>query len=103
LAEAEGALKEIKTLRDDKLIRPLAGLGYRQYPRLREEVNTLYGAVTRSYTRPTDPQVARNGELATETGQLTQELQAIVNNRIAKLNQLLKNLPHVVVPGGAIM
>src|SRR6202008_3294043 len=63
LAEAEAALKELRTLRDEKLVRPIQGLGYRQYPRLANEVQSLYGSVTRSYNRPTDPQVARQREL----------------------------------------
>jgi hypothetical protein len=103
LNEAEGALVELKTLRDEKLLRPIAGLGYRQYPRLREEVGSLTGAVSRTITRPTDAQGRRHGELVTETGEVQQELQGIVTGRIARLNGLLKNLPHIIVRGGAIM
>ena len=103
LGEAEGALVELKKLRDEKLLRPIQGLGYRQYPRLREEVGSLSGAVSRTITKPTDAQGRRHGELVTETGAVQQELQGIVNGRIAKLNALLKNLPHIIVRGGAIM
>ena len=103
LNEAEGALVELKKLRDEKLLRPIPGLGYRQYPRLREEVGSLAGSVSRTITRPTDAQARRHGELVTETGAVQQELQGIVTGRIAKLNALLKNLPHIIVRGGAIM
>lgn len=103
LNEAESALKELKALRDETLLRPIQGLGYRQYPRLREEISSLYGSVSRSLSRPTDPQVQRSGELQTETTTATAAQQKILDTRIAKLNQLLKNLPHVIVPGGAIM
>ena len=103
LNEAESALKELKSLRDETLLRPIQGLGYRQYPRLREEITTLYSSVSRSISRPTDPQVQRSGELAVESATATAAQQTIVDTRIAKLNQLLKNLPHVMVPGGAIM
>jgi hypothetical protein len=103
LNEAEGALVELRKLRDEKLLRPIQGLGYRQYPRLREEVGSLSGSVSRSITKPTDAQGRRYGELVTETGAVTQELQGIVSGRIAKLNNLLKNLPHIIVRGGAIM
>jgi hypothetical protein len=68
LNEAEGALVELKKLRDEKLLRPIAGLGYRQYPRLREEVGSLSGSVSRTITRPTDSQARRTTELVTETG-----------------------------------
>jgi hypothetical protein len=101
MAEAEGALSDLRKLRDEKLLRPLPGLGYRQYPRLREEVQTLYGNVTRPLARPTDPQVLRQGELTTETTQVQQELNTVISGRIAKLNGLLKNLPHII--SGAII
>jgi hypothetical protein len=103
LNEAEAALVDLRKLRDEKLLRPIQGLGYRQYPRLREEVQSLSGAVGRTVTRPTDAQASRHGELVTEAGQVQQELQGIVNGRIAKLNGLLKNLPHIIIRGGAIM
>lgn len=103
LGEAESALVELRTLRDEKLLRPIQGLGYRQYPRLREEVSSLYGAVTRSITKPTDAQVSRHTELVGETGEVQRELQAIVDGRIARLNEMLKNLPHVIVGGRIVM
>jgi photosystem II stability/assembly factor-like uncharacterized protein len=103
LNEAEVSLRELKDFRDTKLARPIQGLGYRQYPRLREEVQSLSGSVSRSISRPTDAQVLRQGELVQETQETQQQLQAMVNTRIAKLNQLLKNLPHVMLPGGQIM
>ncbi|MGH7695722.1 MAG: hypothetical protein ACRENH_12115, partial [Gemmatimonadaceae bacterium] len=103
LTEAEAALKEVRALRDEKLVRPVQGLGYRQYPRLQNEVQSLYGSVMRSYNRPTDPQVARQRELVDETEAVNGELQSIVNGRIAKLNELLKNTPHVLVGGRTIM
>jgi hypothetical protein len=103
LNEAESALVELRKLRDEKLLRPIQGLGYRQYPRLREEVNSLSGAVTRSITKPTDAQVGRHTELVSETSQVQRELQAIVDGRVARLNEMLKNLPHVIVPGRIVM
>lgn len=103
LNQAEGALVELKNLRDEKLQRPLAGLGYRQYPRLREEVGSLAGAVSRSITKPTDSQSRRHGELVEETGQVQTVLQGIIDGRIARLNELLKNLPHVLVGVRIIM
>ena len=37
-----------------------------------------------------------------ETGAAEQRLNDIVNGRIAKLNGLLKNLPHIIIAGGII-
>ncbi len=53
----------LKKLRDEQMLRPVAGLGYRQYPRLREEVQSVYGMVTRPPNRPTDGQALRMKEL----------------------------------------
>ena len=100
--ETRGALEELRTFRDTDLARPLPGLGYRQYPRLREEVQSLYGSVNRSLNRPTDAQLLRKQELDAETAAAEAKLNAIVNGRIAKVNALLKNLPHIVVAGGGI-
>ncbi|MBK6487728.1 MAG: hypothetical protein IPF98_12810 [Gemmatimonadetes bacterium] len=101
--EADAAIVDLRTLRDERLQRPVQGLGYRQYPRLREEVQSLYGAVTRSLTRPTDSQVQRAGELVTESSEAQRALGVIVTGRVARINQLLKNLPHIMGLGGAIM
>jgi hypothetical protein len=103
LNEAEASLVDLRKLRDEKLLRPIQGLGYRQYPRLREEVQSLQGAVSRTVTKPTDAQVGRHGELVTETSQVQQELDAILTGRIAKLNTLLAKLPHVLIPGRVVM
>ncbi len=103
LNEAETSLKELREFRDTKITRPIQGLGYRQYPRLLQEVQSLSGSVARGISRPTDAQVVRQGELVQETTDTRQQLNTIVNTRIAKLNQLLRNLPHIVIPGGQIM
>ena len=99
---ARSALEELRSFRDTELARPLPGLGYRQYPRLREEVQSLYGSVTRSLARPTDAQLLRKGELEAEATAAEARLGALVNGRIARINALLKDLPHIVVAGGRI-
>lgn len=100
--EARGTLDELREFRDTQLARPLAGLGYRQYPRLREEVQSLYGSVIRSLTRPTDPQMLRKGEVTADTDAAETRLNVIINGRVTKLNAMLKDLPHIVVAGGRI-
>ena len=47
IATVDTTVKELRHFRDSVLARPLAGLGYRQYPRLREEVQTVSGMVSR--------------------------------------------------------
>jgi photosystem II stability/assembly factor-like uncharacterized protein len=92
------ARARLKSFKDDSLIRPLARLGYRQYPRLREEIQSLGSAVARPEMPPTDAQLARLKELTNETIALEGELQAIVANEVGKVNQLLAGTPHVMAP-----
>src|SRR6185369_2383867 len=76
---------ELRHFRDSVLARPLAGLGYRQYPRLRDEVQTVSGMVTRPLMPPTAGELLRMGELKTEADQAQARLDAIVQNRISKI------------------
>jgi hypothetical protein len=98
LREVDSTLKELKHFRDSVLTRPLQGLGYRQYPRLREEVQTVTGMVTRPMKPPTAGETMRMGELKSETDQAQARLDAIIQNRVGKINQLLAGTPHVIVP-----
>lgn len=98
LQAVTAAQTRLRTFRDDKLARPLQGLQYRQYPRLREEIQSLSGGVSRPQEKPTDSQSLRLRELVDETTALEGELQAIVATEIARVNQLLSGTPHVVTP-----
>jgi photosystem II stability/assembly factor-like uncharacterized protein len=98
LQAVNAARTRLKSFRDDKLARPIAGLQYRQYPRLRDELQSLGSAVSRPLSGPTDPQALRLRELSEETTALEGELQAIIMNEVAKVNQLLAGTPHVVTP-----
>ena len=53
LGEINTALSQLKQFKDSVLARPLPGLGYRQYPRLREEVQTVSGMISRPMMPPT--------------------------------------------------
>ena len=97
LAEADGALKELKQFRDSVLARPLPGLGYRQYPRLREEVQTVSGMISRPMMPPTSGEMTRSGELTGETTEAQARLDGIIERRVVKINDLLKGTPHVLL------
>lgn len=98
LQAVSAARARLKAFRDDKLVRPIPGLQYRQYPRLREELQSLGAAVSRPQNGPTDPQTLRLRELTAETAALEAELQGIITNDIGLVNQLLQGTPHVVAP-----
>jgi hypothetical protein len=101
LAESDGALKELKQFKDSVLARPLPGLGYRQYPRLREEVQTVSGMISRPMMPPTTGEMTRFGELTTETTQAQTRLDGIIERRVVKINDLLKGTPHVLIQAPA--
>jgi photosystem II stability/assembly factor-like uncharacterized protein len=98
LASIDTTVKELRHFRDSVLARPLAGLGYRQYPRLREEVQTVSGMVSRPMMPPTQGELLRMGELKTEADQAQARLDGIIQNRVMKINQALAGTPHVITP-----
>jgi photosystem II stability/assembly factor-like uncharacterized protein len=98
LTEIDGTLGALKQFRDSVLARPLAGLGYRQYPRLREEIGTVSGMIGRGPKPPTAGELLRAGELKTETDQAQARLDGIVATRVGKINQLLAGMPHILTP-----
>lgn len=97
LTEIGVSLAQLKQFRDSVLARPLPGLGYRQYPRLREEVQTVSGMIARPMMPPTAGETLRSGELTTETGQAQARFEGIMNDHVAKINDLLKGTPHVLI------
>ena len=98
LTEIDGSMKELRLFRDSVLTRPLAGLGYRQYPRLREEVQTISGMISRPQWPITEGEKLRSGELVVETDDAQKRLDTIVRDRIGKVNDLLKGTQHVITP-----
>src|SRR5262249_42161079 len=89
LGDIDGAIKDLRQFKDSVLARPLPGLGYRQYPRLRDEAQTVAGMVSRPMMPPTAGELLRLTELKTEADQAQARLDAIVSGRIAKINQSL--------------
>jgi photosystem II stability/assembly factor-like uncharacterized protein len=94
---ASTIIEQLKTLRDEQMVRPVQGLGYRQYPRLREEVQSVYAMVTRPPNRPTDGQALRTKELLEETDTIVTVLNGILTNQVGRLNQMLANTPRISV------
>jgi hypothetical protein len=50
--QVKQAIEALRKLRDDELARPIPGLGYRQYPRLREDVQSLAASFGRGFRAP---------------------------------------------------
>ena len=97
----QGGMSEIRSAIDelDKLRSTLVREGqfnYRFAPKLREEVRSLMGAIIRPIAAPTEPQLFRLSEVKAETEKAVADLNAIIANRIRKINEQLSSRPHIV-------
>ncbi len=90
------ALGASKKLLEDDLTRPYPGMGYRQYPRLREEIQSLGGSVSRAAARPTDPEMLRMKEQQQELDDAIGRLNRIQTDQVARINELMKAAPFIV-------
>ena len=102
-SDIDATIKDLRHFRDSVLARPIAGLGYRQYPRLREEAQTVAGMVSRPMMPPTAGELLRMNELRTEADQAQARLDGIVSGRVAKINQALAGTPHVITPARPVV
>ena len=101
LSDVAAAITELRQFRDSVLARPLPRLGYRQYPRLREEVQTITGMIARPMMPPTAGEMLRASELRVEVDQAQSRLDAILRERVATINRALADSPHVITPQAA--
>jgi hypothetical protein len=86
-------LSRVRGFRDG-LTRPTPTFGYRQYPRLREELTSLMNAIGGPAAPPTEPQRLRLNELRGEV-ERTQSAFGEVEAGVARLNALLVDWPHI--------
>jgi hypothetical protein len=100
LVPYDKAIDAIKTFRADKLARPLQGFGYRQYPRLREEIQSVSGGITGAASRPTDSQMLRLKELEDETSATLADATKMLNDLVVPINEALKGRPVISLGGG---
>ena len=94
-AAVDSALASVTKLRDEDLTRPYPNMGYRQYPRIREEIQSLSGAITRSPNRPTDGQALRMKELDAELDGRIEMLNKAQREEIGKINDMMKTMPFI--------
>lgn len=93
--DVKQALDTLKAFRDDELTRPLSGLGYRQYPRLREDVQSISGGLGRGFRAPNEGEQMRMKELAELTDKAAAKLNAMLTGAIAKINDAMKGSPRI--------
>jgi photosystem II stability/assembly factor-like uncharacterized protein len=96
-ADVKAAIDSLKKWRDEDLARPLPGLGYRQYPRLRDEVQSLAASVQRGFRAPNAGERLRMKELADLTDQAAARLNAFLAGEVARINQAMSGRPRIFV------
>ncbi len=95
-AQVAKVLAAAKAFKDDELVRPLPGLGYRQYPRLREDVQALVGYLNRGLRAPNEGEKVRLKDLTADVTKAEAKLNAFIAGDIAAVNEATKAVPHVV-------
>ena len=92
------AREQLTTFRGE-LTRPTPTFGYRQYPRLREELGSLGSAIASGSARPTDSQMLRLGELRGEVAAMEQRLADVVA-AVETVNRMLADRPLISTQQG---
>jgi photosystem II stability/assembly factor-like uncharacterized protein len=100
IEEADAAVQEVS---DQYLRRPPPRMGYRQRPRVSEELRSLMGAVANVEAPPTVPQGDRLVELRGEVQEAVDALNVVIDTRIRTLNEKLGDRPHIMIPGPRVI
>ena len=95
--QVKPALDALKKFKDEELVRPIPGLGYRQYPRLREDVQSLSGYLMRGFRAPNAGEVERMKDLTVQVDQAVAKVNGLVAKDIAAINEAMKASPRIAV------
>ncbi|MBL7876317.1 MAG: hypothetical protein JNL53_11675, partial [Cyclobacteriaceae bacterium] len=93
--QIDATIKKLREYEDEILRRPPPNMGYRQRPRLKEEILDLADAVDGATARPTQPQLNRLTELKQETDAAINQLNRIVEENILPINEKTKTIPQI--------
>jgi len=105
IRDQAGTAKDRLGALDNEVQRPPQGMGYRDWPRLAEQLRFVAGGITGAQARPTDGQLEVLAEVERATEQRAAELTDIINTTIAELNRLLRDQPKIITGwrGGRII
>lgn len=95
-AQADSVLQEIGDL-EDQLRRPPPGMGYRQYPRLSEQLSFVARGITQAQARPTEGQLEVLRDIQTAIEAREADLRSLLGEPVARLNAMLGGLPPIEV------
>ena len=90
------AIEELARWDSTTMRAPPPRMGYRQYPRLSDEVRSLYGSVSGAQSKPTDGEIARMAELEDEVADAEEWYRSFVDNRVGAINRALRDQPKIV-------
>jgi len=94
-ATAGQANEALGTL-DNQVRRPEGAMGYRDWPRLIEQLRNVARGLQGPQAKPTEGQLQVLSEVEAAAAQRAQELSGIVNGVIADLNALLADAPKII-------
>jgi photosystem II stability/assembly factor-like uncharacterized protein len=96
-SQVKQALDALKRFKDEELARPIPGLGYRQYPRLREDVQALSGYLARGFRAPNAGELERMKDLRAQVDQAVAKVNNLMSKDIAAINDAMKASPRIAV------
>jgi hypothetical protein len=91
----EEVAEQIEKL-DNELRRPPPSMGYRQWPRLSEQLSFALRGITGAQAQPTEGQLQVMGEVAEAIEMRAGDLQALIDGPVADLNRLMSNQPAIL-------
>jgi len=95
-AACSSALDEIEAFKD-WLTYPPPRMGYRQRPRLREELRSLMRSITGVASRPTEAEMVRLAELQVETAEAVAAFNQMLDTTIHELNNSAGQFPRIKI------
>jgi hypothetical protein len=92
--QAAGVLEAIEAL-ENELRRPPPRMGYRQWPRLSEQLSFVTRGIAQAQARPTEGQIQVLGEVEEALEARAADLQGLIDGPVAALNRLLAGQPAI--------
>jgi photosystem II stability/assembly factor-like uncharacterized protein len=96
IRETAGTAQDQLTTLEAEVRRPPGSMGYRDWPRVIEQLRTVARGFGTPQARPTVGQMEVLTEVEAAAAQRAEELSAIVNGVIADLNELLADAPKIL-------
>ena len=87
---------KLSTYKDEHLMRPPPSMGYRQRPRLREEIRSLMRAIDNTTNPPTIPQLERIESLKLELNNHQMEMKNFEKS-VNQINKSNASLPQIIL------